>query len=514
MYKLSKSRVITIIAICLAGVFFAVPNIMSNKNSLPSWWQPVNLGLDLQGGSNLLLEVKMDEVLKERMSSIEDSARQILREGKIRYKSLISNENAVSVVIENAGSRSKALNLFRKIDNGIEVSESDDGVINIAYSDIALNQLKAKIVDQSIEIVRRRIDELGTKEPVIQSQGTNRIVVQLPGLQNPEYVKTLLGKTAKMSFHLVDSGARASDAKRGKLGAKYKIAYGEMGEPYVITRKPVVGGENLVDAQPSFQDGQAVVSFRFNSLGGKKFGEVTRDNIGERLAIVLDNEVISAPTIQSAIMGGSGVITGNFTVKSANDLALLLRSGALPAPLEVLEERTVGAGLGADSIKAGVIASAVGLIFVVLFMLAAYGLFGVFTTIAVFTNLVLLLGILSAMGATLTLPGIAGIILTIGMAVDANVLIFERMREEVKHGRSTRDAAEAGFTEAWTTIVDSNLTTLVAAVILFYFGTGPVRGFAVTLAIGIATSMFTSVTVTRLIITAWLNKYKPTKLPI
>lgn len=514
MYKLSKSRVITIIAICLAGVFFAVPNIISNKDALPSWWQPVNLGLDLQGGSNLLLEVKLDEVLKERMSSIEDSARQTLRENKIRYKSLGSDENGVKVAIENAGARNRAAALFRKIDDGINVEEIEDDFLNIAYTDVALSQLKLKVVDQSIEIVRRRIDELGTKEPVIQSQGSNRIVVQLPGLQNPEYVKTLLGKTAKMSFHLVDSSARASDAKRGKLGGKYKLAYGEMGEPYIITRKPVVGGENLVDAQPSFQEGQAVVSFRFNSLGGKKFGEVTKNNIGERLAIVLDNEVISAPTIQSAIMGGSGVITGNFTVKSANDLALLLRSGALPAPLEVLEERTVGAGLGADSIKAGVIASIIGLAFVVVFMLSAYGLFGVFTTVAVFTNLILMLGILSAMGATLTLPGIAGIILTIGMAVDANVLIFERMREEVKHGRSTRDAAEAGFTEAWTTIVDSNLTTLVAAVVLFYFGTGPVRGFAVTLAIGIATSMFTSVTVTRLIITAWLNKYKPTKLPI
>ncbi|MBE6444224.1 MAG: protein translocase subunit SecD [Alphaproteobacteria bacterium] len=514
MYKLSKSRIITIIAICLVGIFFAIPNIIDNKNALPKWWQPVNLGLDLQGGSNLLLEVKMDEVLKERMSSIEDSVRQVLRENKIRYKTLTSNEEGVSVVIENTGSRAKAANLFRKIDNGIEIVENDDGSLNIAYSDIALGQLKTKIVDQSIEIVRRRIDELGTKEPVIQSQGANRIVVQLPGLQNPEYVKTLLGKTAKMSFHLVDSTARASDAKRGKLAAKYKLAYGEMGETYVITRKPVVGGENLTDAQPAFQEGQAVVSFKFNTLGGKKFGEVTRDNIGERLAIVLDNEVISAPVIQSAIMGGSGVITGNFTVKSANDLALLLRSGALPAPLEVLEERTVGAGLGADSIRAGVIASVIGLAFVVMFMLAAYGLFGIFTTVAVFTNLLLMLGILSAMGATLTLPGIAGIILTIGMAVDANVLIFERMREEVKHGRSTRDAAEAGFTEAWTTIVDSNLTTLVAAIVLFYFGTGPVRGFAVTLAIGIATSMFTSVTITRLIITAWLNKYKPTKLPI
>lgn len=514
MYKLSKPRIITILAICLLGVFFAVPNIVSNKAALPSWWQPVNLGLDLQGGSNLLLEVKLDDVLKERMSSVEDSARQLLRENRIRYKSLTSSENGVKVTIENAGARSKAANMFRKIDDGIEVTEAEDNALVISYSEIALNQLKSKVVEQSIEIVRRRIDELGTKEPVIQAQGTSRIVVQLPGLQNPEQVKALLGKTAKMSFHLVDGTSSLSDAKRGKLGGQYKLAYGEMGEPYVITRKPVVGGENLVDAQPSFQNGEAVVSFRFNSLGGKKFGEVTKNNIGERLAIVLDNEVISAPTIQSAIMGGSGVITGNFTVKSANDLALLLRSGALPAPLEVLEERTVGAGLGADSIKAGVMASAIGLILVVIFMVAAYGLFGVFTTVAVFTNLVLMLAVLSTMGATLTLPGIAGIILTIGMAVDANVLIFERMREEVKNGRSTRDAADAGFTEAWATIVDSNLTTLVAALVLFYFGTGPVRGFAVTLAIGIATSMFTSVTVTRLIITAWLNKFKPTKLPI
>ena len=514
MYKLSKSRVITILAICAAGIFFAVPNIVPNKDMLPSWWQPINLGLDLQGGSNLLLEVKLDDVLKERMASNEDAARQILRENRIRYKSLTSNQDGVKVTIENASSRTKAANLFRKIDDGIVVEENGDGVLNIHYNDAALAQLKRKIVDQSIEIVRRRIDELGTKEPLIQSQGADRIVVQLPGLQNPEYVKTLLGKTAKMSFHLVDSSARASDAKRGKLGGKYKLAYGEMGEPYVITRKPVVGGEDLVDAQPSFQEGQAVVSFRFNSRGGKKFGEVTRDNIGERLAIVLDNEVISAPVIQSAIMGGSGVITGNFTVESANDLALLLRSGALPAPLEVLEERTVGAGLGADSIEAGILASCIGLAAVVFFMVAAYGLFGIFTTVAVFMNLLLMLGILSVMGTTLTLPGIAGIILTIGMAVDANVLIFERMREEVKNGRSTRDAADAGFTEAWATIVDSNLTTLVAAIVLFYFGTGPVRGFAVTLAVGIATSMFTSVTVTRLIITAWLNKYKPTKLPI
>ena len=420
----------------------------------------------------------------------------------------------MKVKIDNDNARSKAANLFRKIDSGIVVNELADGTLEITYSEVELNKLKMRVVEQSIEIVRRRIDELGTKEPVIQSQGSDRIVVQLPGLQNPEEVKKLLGKTAKMSFHLVDSRSSAAEARRGKLSAASKLIQGSEGEYYVIGRKPIISGENLVDAQPSFQEGEPVVSFKFNSLGGKKFGEVTKNNIGERLAIVLDNEVISAPVIQSAILGGSGIISGSFTVKSANDLALLLRSGALPAPLEVLEERTVGAGLGADSIQEGIIASIIGLAAVVVFMVAAYGLFGVFTTITVFINLFLMLGALSFMGATLTLPGIAGIILTIGMAVDANVLIFERMREEVKAGRSTKDAAEAGFTEAWGTIVDSNLTTLVAALVLFYFGTGPVRGFAVTLAIGIATSMFTSVTVTRLIITSWLMKYKPTKLPI
>ena len=514
MYKLSKSRIILILAICLIGIFFSIPNILPNKEILPNWWQPVNLGLDLQGGSNLLLEVKVDDVLKERMDSIEDSARQIMRENKIRYKNLKANDDNVVVSISNANSKSKALAKFKNIDPDLSIEETEDGVIEIKYNEVALNKLKLKVVDQSIEIVRRRIDELGTKEPTIQRQGVDRIVVQLPGLQNPEYVKTLLGKTAKMSFHLVDSSSSAMDARRGKLSISSKLMQGSEGESYVITRKSIISGENLIDAQASFQEGEPVVAFEFNSIGGKKFGEVTKNNIGERLAIVLDNEVISAPVIQGAILGGSGTISGSFSVKSANDLALLLRSGALPAPLEILEERTVGAGLGADSIRAGVIASVIGLITIILFMVGAYGLFGVFTTVIVFTNLFLMLGALSFIGATLTLPGIAGIILTIGMAVDANVLIFERMREEVKKKRSTKDAAETGFSEAWTTIVDSNLTTLVAAAVLFYFGTGPVRGFAVTLAIGIATSMFTSVTVTRLIIATWIAKCKPTKLPI
>jgi len=513
MYKITRAKVAIISGICAAGIFFAVPNVIKDSSKLPSWWQPVNLGLDLQGGSNLLLRVQMDEVLKERMSTLEDSARQILRENKIRYQKLKYSADGVSVKIENPNSRNKAVSLFKKMDTGLEVEENEEYLM-VRYNEIAMNELKAKVVDQSIEIVRRRIDELGTKEPVIQRQNIDRIAVQLPGLQNPEYVKTLLGKTAKMTFHLVDSRSNAADARRGKLSSSSRVVSGADGGQYVINRKPAVGGENLVDAQASFQDNQPVVSFKFNTIGGKKFADVTKNNVGQQLAIVLDNEVISAPTIQGPIPGGSGVITGNFTLESANDLALLLRSGALPAPLEILEERTVGAGLGADSIKAGITASIVGLILVVVFMLAAYGLFGLFTSVAVFVNLCLLLGALSLLGATLTLPGIAGIILTIGMAVDANVLIFERMREEKNHGRSTRDAADSGFSEAMSTIVDSNLTTLVAAAVLFYFGTGPVRGFAVTLALGIMTSMFTSVTFTRLMIAAWIERYKPTKLPI
>ena len=514
MYKLSTKRVAIILAICLIGIFMAIPNFLPQGTKLPSWWKPISLGLDLQGGSNLLLEVKMSDVLKERMANIEDSVRQVLREHRIRYQNLASTDDSVRVKIDNSNARTQAMRHLRSIEDGLEVAVVDNDVIELKYSEIAYNQMQAKVVDQSIEIVRRRVDELGTKEPTIQSQGQDRIIVQLPGIQNPEEVKQLLGKTAKMSFHLVDSRTSAATAKRGKLSSTSRVVSGVDGGQYVITRKAVVDGAHLVDAGVSFQDGEPVVSFKFDTVGGRKFAEVTRDHIKEALAIVLDNEVISAPTIQGAITGGSGVITGNFSSETANELAMLLRSGALPAQLEVLEERTVGAGLGADSIRQGILASIISFICVIVFMVVAYGLFGIFTTITVVINLFLTLGAMSAIGTTLTLPGIAGIILTIAMAVDANVLIFERMREEVKKGRSTKDAADAGFTEAITTIIDSNLTTLVAALVLFWFGTGPVRGFAVTLAIGIATSMFTSVTVTRLIIASWISRCKPTKLPI
>ena len=514
MYNLSLKRIVMILAVCALGVFYSVPNFVKDpKTTLPSWWQPVNLGLDLQGGSSLLLEVDINTALKERMESLEDAARMSLKDARIRYQNISSNENGLRVRIENPNSRTKAHTPLRKMDDGLKVTEDGDTLV-VNYDEQAMNNFKLKLVDQSIEIVRKRIDEYGTNEPSIQSQGYGRILVQLPGLQNPEEVKALLGKTAKMTFHLVDDSTTVLEAKRGKLKTSSRIVRGSLGEQYVIVKKAAVGGETLTDASVSFQEGRPAVSFKFNNLGAKKFGEVTKNNIGKDLAIVLDNEVISAPTIQSAITGGSGVITGNYTAETAQELALLLRSGALPAPLNILEERTVGAGLGADSIEAGIYSSIIGFIGVVVFLLLAYGLFGLFTTVSVFMNLFLMLGALSFMGATLTLPGIAGIILTIGMAVDANVLIFERMREEVKHGRSIRDAIESGFTIAWATIIDSNLTTLIAAGVLFYFGSGPVRGFAVTLAVGIVTSLFTSVTVTRLMITAWYNRFKPKALPI
>lgn len=516
MYKLSLQRILIIIAICLVGVFFAVPNVVSDKTKLPKWWQPVNLGLDLQGGSSLLLQVKMDDVLKEKMATLEDVARQELRKLKVRYQDLSSSKDGVTVKIADYLARDKAREAFRKMDEGLETVDGEDGsgLITVRYSEPAMAQLKARVIDQSVGIVRRRIDELGTKEPIVQGQGSDRILVQLPGVQNPESVKILLGKTAKMSFHLVDESTTLAQARRGKISKTSRVMSGSEGEQYVVIKRPVVDGASLSDARVSFENGQPVVSFRFDTAGGRKFAEVTSNHVGERLAIVLDNEVISAPNINGPITGGSGIITGNFTAKSANDLALLMRSGALPAPLEVMEERTVGAGLGADSIHDGVIAAIVGFVAIIVFMLLAYGLFGAMVDITLFLNLAIMLGVMSFIGTTLTLPGIAGIILTIGMAVDANILIFERIREEVNHGRSIRDAITVGFTEAYRTIVDSNLTTLVAGAVLFYFGSGPVRGFAVTLTIGILTSMFTSVTVSRLMVEAWMAKVKPTKLPL
>ena len=372
-------------------------------------------------------------------------------------------------------------------------------------------------VQQSIEIVRRRVDETGTREPTIQRQGDDRILVQLPGLDDPERIKRLLGKTAKMTFHLIDNRNSVEAAKAGRMPPGSRLLSSDdvdsngQSRMYLIRKRIMVSGDTLIDSQPS-TDGRTnepVVTFRFDTAGAKRFGLATSKNVGKLFAIVLDGKVISAPVIREPILGGSGQISGSFTFQSAQDLALLLRAGALPAPLTILEERSVGPGLGADSIAAGKIASILGMIAVLVFMAAAYGLFGFMADVALVVNMVLILGVLSFLQATLTLPGIAGIVLTIGMAVDANVLVFERIREEVRSGRTPISAVDTGYSRAFTTIMDANLTTLIAALLLYVFGSGPVRGFAVTLSIGIVTSMFTAIMLTRLLVVTWLRRTKP-----
>jgi preprotein translocase subunit SecD len=445
---------------------------------------------------------------------MEDAIRLALRKADIGYVGLGVNAGKVVFSVRDPADTNRVRDIVRELEGGLEIAEAD-GQFTIGFTEQEIEERKRAVVDQSIEIVRRRIDETGTKEPTIQRQGEDRILLQLPGVDDPERIKDLLGQTAVLTFHLVDNTALPG----GRTPPGSEVLEGEPGpdgtpQEYVVQKRVVVSGENLVDAQPSFQDGQPVVSFRFDTVGGKRFGDATSKNVGRYLAIVLDEKVISAPVIRTAILGGSGIISGSFTVQETQDLALLLRAGALPAPLHILEERTVGPGLGADSIAAGKIASIIGLVLVVIFMVAAYGRFGVMANIALVFNLALLVAVLSVLQATLTLPGIAGVVLTIGMAVDANVLIFERIREEIAAGRTPISAVDAGYRRALTTIVDSNLTTLIAAVILYAAGTGPVRGFAVTLSIGIVTSMFTAIMVTRLMVVTWLRRTRPVALAI
>lgn len=519
MLYFSKWKIGFIMLACLAGIFYALPNAIapvSKTDALPSWWQPVTLGLDLQGGSHLLLEVDVNGVVQEQLTAVVEAARDVLREDRVRYRDLGVDGLAVVVTIPEADQRDTARGLLRKLDPALQIEMTEDGRFTLTFNEQAMAERKLAAVKQSIEIVRRRVDELGTREPTIQRQGDARIIVEVPGLSDPERLKRLIGKTAKLTFHLVDTSASIEDAQRGRVPPGSRLLpSAEAGKGfYLVKRRVQVSGDRLTDASATFENGRPVVSFRFDTAGARQFGDTTKDSVGKQLAIVLDDQVISAPVINGPILGGSGIITGSFSVEEANELSLLLRAGALPAPLTILEERTVGPGLGADSIQAGTVAAIIGLVAVVLFMALAYGTFGIFANIALILNLSMLIGVLSFIGATLTLPGIAGIVLTMGMAVDANVLIFERMREETRAGRTPMNAAEAGFRQAFRTIFDSNITTLVAAALLFIFGTGPVRGFAVTLTVGILTSMFTAIMVTRLLVSVWMRKRRPTALPI
>ena len=514
-FQLWKKLLIVLVAVL--GIILALPNLIGGDDGTGSNFLPgkqINLGLDLQGGSHLLLRVDVGAVKQERLENLGEKLRRDFRSEKIRFSGLAVANETVSLQIRNPDDVAKTQQIFTNLGNEYTVS-NDELTYHLAFNDAGLAAMQTRTVEQSIEIIRRRLDPEGTKEPVIQRQGLDRILVQLPGVDDPEAVKRLLGRTAKLTFQLVDLRISSSEAiQRGRTppGSILMQSASDDGRSYVIEKRVMVSGEMLDGATATFdQNNRPAVSFTLDPAGARRFGKVTGENIGRPFAIILDGKVVSAPTIQSQIFG-SGQITGDFSVAETNELALVLRAGALPAPLIILEERSIGPGLGADSIAAGEIAAVIGIILVAIYMVASYGFFGGLAVSALTVNIILIVAALSALQATLTLPGIAGIVLTMGMAVDANVLVFERIREELSKGRSAIAAIDSGYQRAISTIIDSNLTTLFAALFLYIFGSGPIKGFAVTLGIGIATSMFTAVMVTRLLIVLWVERKRPNRL--
>ncbi|QRG05153.1 protein translocase subunit SecD [Xanthobacter dioxanivorans] len=535
MLHFSRLKTTAILVTIAIGLLFALPNVLPQSvlAHLPSWLASsrVTLGLDLQGGSHILLEVDGTALRKERTEQVRDDVRRVLRDQKIGYSNLVVRDTSVSLRLRDPTETQKAVTELRKLatpvtnalfgnssgEMDIAVSSSSEGAVTVQLTEAGLTARMRSAVDQSIEIIRRRIDQLGTVEPNIQRQGLDRILVQVPGLQDPQRLKNLLGQTAKLSFRMVDMSMSPQQALEGRPPPESDVLQGQDGQPYLVEKQVRVSGEDLVDAQAGFDQTtrEPIVTFRFNSNGAKRFAAVSQEAVGRPFAIVLDNQVISAPVIREPILGGSGQISGSFSVQQANDLAILLRAGALPAPLKVVEERTVGPSLGADSIHAGKVAAYVATGLVAVFMLAVYGLFGLFALVALAVHIMLMFALQSVLGATLTLPGIAGVVLTIGMAVDSNVVIFERMRDEAREGRSAISAIDKGFVNALGTILDANITSLATAVILFLMGgSGPVRGFAVTYILGLLTTMFTAYTLTRLMIAYWVKWRRPAKLPI
>jgi SecD/SecF fusion protein len=531
MLRFARWKIATIIALTCAAFLLIVPSLLSPsaydavKNAMPKWVpvESIVLGLDLQGGAHLLLEVDSADVMRTQVNNLRDDVRRILREENVRLTGGIGAQaRTVQFRVNDAGDRARAMPKLRQLAQPagmsslgltsnplFDVVETSEGLIQITVTEQGVADKIRRAVDQTIEVLRRRVDALGTTEPNIQRQGNDRVLVEVPGLQDTSRLKNLLGTTAKLEFRMVaDTGANPADVEM--------LPQTDQPGTLPIEKHVMVQGEDLTDAQPGFDQrtSEPVVNFRFNIRGGQQFGQVTSENIGKLFAIVLDNKVISAPRILGPITGGSGQISGRFTVEQANNLSILLRAGALPAKLSIVEERTVGPGLGQDSIDAGKRAAYVGAALVIIYMLATYGIFGVFADIALIVHIGFIFAAIILLQATLTLPGIAGIVLTIGMAVDSNVLIYERIREETHMGRSIISALDAGFNRAFATIVDSNATMMVAAIILYFFGSGPVRGFAVSLGLGILTTIITAVTMTRMMISLWYRFARPTRLPI
>nr|WP_295885840.1 protein translocase subunit SecD [uncultured Devosia sp.] len=531
----SPIRTAVIAIVALLGILFTIPSFLPQdvRDNWPGFLpkQTVVLGLDLQGGSHLLLQVNEAGIVTERLQSLRRDVRNTLANDNGIGNLITTDEATKSLTVEltDPAQKEAARTAIAALQNTISNSliavggvnelafgETADGKLTVTLTPEGVEQRMSALVAQSIEVIRKRVDELGTTEPSIQRQGTNRVLVQVPGFGDSQRLKDIISRTARLTFHMVYPGMTAAQAQSQGLPAGTMILPTQDGGSELLYEDIALGGESLVDAQPSYDQQRAmpVVSFKFDTRGAITFGQITGANVGQRFAIVLDNTVITAPVIQQPITGGSGQISGNFTTSTANDLAVLLRAGALPASLDVVEERTVDASLGADSIRNGLTAGVIAAVLVVAFMVAAYGLWGVFANVSLVLNIILIFGALSMLGATLTLPGIAGIVLTIGMAVDANVLIYERMREEQRAGKSPIQAIQAGFERAWGTIVDSHLTQLIAAIVLYFLGSGPVQGFAVTLALGILTSLFTSYTVTSYQVHAWFRRVRPKTLKI
>ena len=528
MLQFSPLKTALIALACLASLLYALPNFFSKEtvagwpNFLPK--KQVALGLDLKGGAHLLLAMDVESLRKDWLVNTQQDARRQLRDAKIAFSGVGVANNNVNVRLVNAADVEKALVEVRKLNtqigsalmgtqtNSLEV-KSEGSLITLTPTDAGFNDRITSAIGAALETVRRRIDSLGTTEPSIVRQGRDRILVQVPGFDDTARLKEVIGSTAKLTFHRVHESILPDQAQQWRMPAGFKIFPGDANADrggaasYLLQEIPIVQGEDLVDSQQGFDSrtNEAVINFRFNQKGARVFGRFTQDNIGRPFAIVLDDKVLSAPVIRSEILGGSGQISGNFTVESANDLAIKLRSGALPAKLTIVEERTVGASLGQDSVDAGMRAFGIGSAATIVMTVVAYGTFGIFAAIALLVNGLMIVALMSVIGSTLTLPGIAGLVLTIGMAVDANVLIYERIREELRAGKGAIAAIDAGFNRAMVAIADSQLTTLVAAIIMFWLGSGPIRGFAVTLTLGIFTSVFTAITVTRLLVSLWLK---------
>ncbi len=535
MLQFDRWKMIAVALVALIGILFTLPNFVSREtlSALPDWLpkQQIALGLDLQGGLHLMVQVDRDDIRNERVEDIIDRVRQIRRTGKFRWKQQRLPGKGITLTLREGDDTAAIVRALREAETSVQtsslvgneiaevvVTQTAPNTVSVTLNDEGLEQRVRNVVTQAIEVIRRRIDQSGTTEPSIQRYGDDRIIVQWPGCENTTDCKERIVKGGKLTFHLFDNTMSAEEAQSRGVPSDAMLLpiEGSGGQMGLIKRFSPVGGAQLVDARAGIdqRSGEPIVTFRFNSTGARIFGQVTTQNVNRPFAIVLDDKIVSAPNIQEPILGGSGQIEGRFTLEETQNLAIILRAGALPADLEFIEERNVGPSLGADSIRAGKLAGIFGGIAVIVFMIAAYGLFGIFATVALSANMFLIFGIMSYLGATLTLPGIAGIVLTMGMAVDANVLIYERIREEAHAGRSVLNALDSGFSRALSTILDANITTLIAALILIWLGTGPIRGFAVTLSIGIVTTVFTAFTFTRLLIVLWVQTRRPKAVPI